>query len=206
MGGPTEVFSQSLQALQRQFSKALLDLDPALQQQLTPLAGQTIEVQCLQPQTTWHWVIEPTQIDFIAEPATNPAVVIRGSAQDLLQAAMTGNTGWPLEIQGDATVLLRLQALIKQFSPDLAGPLSALIGNEEGQRGAALVEFGVSALKDIVSAAHKEGHHAAEAFLAKRYTSEADGNALYDRLSALRLRVDRLQARLDLFTSPETKR
>jgi hypothetical protein len=48
--------------------------------------------------------------------------------------------------------------------------------------------------------AGQQTQEATEALLTKRFSTEADVDAMHQRLSTLRLRVDRLQARLDLFT------
>jgi hypothetical protein len=53
--------------------------------------------------------------------------------------------------------------------------------------------------------AGQQTHEATEALLTKRFSTEADVDAMHQRLSTLRLRVDRLQARLDLFTSAGLK-
>jgi ubiquinone biosynthesis protein UbiJ len=112
----------------------------------------------------------------------------------------TGDSGWPLEVQGDATTLLKLQALTKGFSPDLAKPLSAVMNDHDAQRLSALVELGLGTLRNFVGVAGQQTQEATEALLTKRFSTEADVDAMHQRLSTLRLRVDRLQARLDLFT------
>lgn len=205
MGDSTDLLLNALQATLSQLSATALDCDPATQQQLKPLVGQVIEIQCLRPQQTWHLVIQPTQLDFISGPATTPNVVVRGSAGDILHAMATGDSGWPLEVQGDATTLLKLKALTKGFSPDLAKPLSAVMNDHDAQRLSALVELGLGTLRNFVGAAGQQTQEATEALLTKRFSTEADVGAMHQRLSTLRLRVDRLQARLDLFTSAGLK-
>lgn len=205
MGDSTDLLLNALQTTLSQLSASALDCDPAIQQQLKPLVGQVIEIQCVQPTQTWHLVIHPTQLDFVCGQATTPNVVVRGSSRDILHALVTGDSGWPLEIQGDTAVLIKLQALVKDFSPDLAKPLATVLGDRDAQRAAALFELGLTALGNLVGAARQQTHGAAQAQLVKRYSTEPEANAMHGRLGALRLRVDRLQARLELFASAESK-
>lgn len=205
MGNSTDLLLNALQTTLSQLSASALDCDPATQQQLKPLAGQVIEIQCVEPAQTWHLIVQPTQLEFISGPATTPNIIIRGSARDILHALATGDSGWPLEVQGDATVLLKLQALIKGFSPDLAKPLSTVMNDNDAQRLTALVELGLGTVANLLGVAGQQTQDTAEALLTKRYSTESDVDAMHQRLSALRLRVDRLQARLDLFAPAELK-
>jgi ubiquinone biosynthesis protein UbiJ len=205
MGDSTDLFLNALQAMLSQLSARALNWDPKTQQQLEPLAGQVIEIQCVQPVQTWHLVIQPNQLDFVAGPAVTPNVIVIGTARALLHALVTGDSGWPLEVQGDATVLLKLQALVKGFSPDLAKPLSSVLSDNDAQRLTALFELGRDTLTNVMRAASEQAQDAAATLLTKRYSSESEADVMHQRLSALRLRVDRLQARLDLFPSAGLK-
>jgi ubiquinone biosynthesis protein UbiJ len=201
MGNSTDLFVNALQAVLSELSSRVLDCDPVTQRQLKPLAGQVIEIQCLEPTQTWHLVIQPTQIDFANGPAENPNVIVMGSAKTILHALATGDSGWPLQIQGDTAVLLNLQALVKGFSPDLAKPLSAIVSDHDAQRLTALLELGLGTLTNLVGAAREQAQDAAATLLTRHYSNESDVDSMHQRLSALRLRVDRLQARLDLFSA-----
>ena len=58
MGDSTDLLLNALQATLNQLSAAALNCDPATQQQLKPLVGQVIEIQCLRPQQTWCYLID----------------------------------------------------------------------------------------------------------------------------------------------------
>jgi len=79
------------------------------------------------------------------------------------------------------------------------------MNDNDAQRLTALVELGLGTVANLLGVAGQQTQDTAEALLTKRYSTESDVDAMHQRLSALRLRVDRLQARLDLFAPAELK-
>lgn len=198
MGDPTDLLLHSVQALLSQLSARVIELDPATEQELATLAGQVVEIQCSQPETAWHLMIEPDRIHLANGPADKPNVILKGSAQTLLHALLTRDTGWPLEIEGDTALLMKLQSLMRGFSPDLAKPAAQALGQDNAQRLTALLEMGLATASNLFGSAKQQTQDTAADLLGRRYSTTSEVHALQDRLDQLRLRVDRLQARLDL--------
>ena len=113
-----------------------------------------------------------------------------------MQTLLTGRSTDPVEIDGDATLLMQLQALTSAFSPDLVKPLAKVIGNDKAQRTAALLELGAATLSELFSSSGRQAQQKAQSYMATRYSTEPEADQLHDRIDQLRLRVDRLQAKL----------
>jgi ubiquinone biosynthesis protein UbiJ len=202
MRGGTDTFLLELRRLLTQLSEQALILDPQTAQQFKAFAGQVIEIHCQEPELTWHLVLAEDHVDFCAGPGSTPNVAISGSPQGLLQTLLTGHSTDPVEINGDATVLMQLQALTSAFNPDLVKPLANVIGNDKAQRTAAWLELGASTLSELFSSSTRQAQQKAQSYMATRYSTEPEAGQLHDRIDQLRLRVDRLQARLNLHKHP----
>ena len=146
----TDIFLIGLRRLLAQLSERALSLDPQTAQQFQALAGQVIEIHCLEPDLTWHLVLGEDHVDFHAGPSSNPNVAITGSPKGLLQTLLSGHSTDPIEVDGDATLLMQLQALASAFNPDLVRPLANVIGNDKAQRTAAWLELWRRYLKRAV--------------------------------------------------------
>ena len=198
MRGDTDTFLLGLRRLLAQLSEQALSLDPQTAQRFRAFAGQVIEIHCLEPDLTWHLVLAEDHVDFRAGPGSNPNVAITGSPKGLLQTLLSGHSTDPVEIDGDATLLMQLQALTSAFSPDLVRPLANVIGNDKAQRTAAWLELGAATLSELFSSSAQQAQQKARSHMATHYTTEPDADQLHDRIDQLRLRVDRLQARIRL--------
>ena len=195
----TDTFFLGLKHLLAQVSEQALRLDPQTTQQFRAFAGQVIEIHCLEPDLTWHLVLCEERVDLRTGPSSNPNVAISGSAKGLLQSLLTGHSTDPVEIDGDATLLMQLQSLASAFSPDLVKPLANVIGNDKAQRTAALLELGAATLSELFRGSVQQAQQKTQSHMATRYTTEPDADQLHDRIDQLRLRVDRLQARINLY-------
>jgi ubiquinone biosynthesis protein UbiJ len=168
------------------------------------LAGQVIEIHCLEPALTWHLTLQERSIKVHAGASDNPNVALTGKPMGLLQTLMTGATSETVVIDGDAAVLMALQTLAKDYSPDLAKPLDAWLGRETGQRTAALVELGMATLGELLTSTRTQAHHATQNYFNERYATQDQGEGLAGRLDQLRLRIDRLEAKLSRYQHPES--
>ena len=192
----TDTFLLGLRRLLTQLSEQALILDPQTAHQFEAFAGQIIEIHCLEPDLTWHLVLAKDHVDFRTGPGSNPNVAITGGPKGLLQTLLTGHSSDPIEIDGDATLLMQLQAVTSAFNPDLVKPLANVIGNDRAQRTAALLELGAATLSELFSSSGRQAQEKAQSYVATRYTTAPEADQLHDRIDQLRLRVDRLQARL----------
>lgn len=172
-------------------------MDPLTAENFSSLAGQEIEIHCLEPSLTWHLILRESSIEVHAGPSENPNVAVTGKPLGLLQILMTGAIAEVVMIDGDATVLMALQTLVKGYSPDLAKPLDAWLGRETGQRAAALVELAMATLGELLASTRVQAHQATEAYFTDRYTTREQSESLAGRLDRLRLRIDRLEAKVN---------
>ena len=187
----------TLQRLLNDLCERAIHLDPLTAENFSSLAGQEIEIHCLEPALTWHLSLRESSIEVHAGPSDNPNVAVTGKPLGLLQTLTTGATAEIVMIDGDATVLMALQALVKGYSPDLAKPLDAWLGRETGQRTAALVELAMATLGELLASTRVQAHQATETYFTERYTTREQSESLAGRLDRLRLHIDRLEAKVN---------
>ena len=171
-------------------------LDPTLARKMAPIAGQIIEIRCTAPTKVWHLVLGEKSIELRNGPATNPNVAIQGSAPNLVKALASGGSSTAIQIDGDETLLLELSALSKDFYPDLVTPLGSVLGAQRANKVAAALEMGLSALTNFASNLGEDIAHNASSKIADRFTSTEAFTDHLAELDALRLRVDRLSAKI----------
>ena len=171
-------------------------LDPRLARKMAPIAGQIIEIRCTAPAKVWHLVLGENSIELRNGPATNPNVAIQGSAPNLAKALASGGSSTEIQIDGDETLLLELSALIKDFYPDLVTPLGAVLGAQRANKVAAALEMGLSVFTNFASNLGEDIAHNAGSKIADRFTSTEAFTDHLAELDALRLRVDRLNAKI----------
>ena len=194
----------ALQRLLNDLSERAIHLDPVAAKNFTSLTGQVIEIHCLEPALTWHLTLQESSIEVHAGASNNPNVAVTGKPLGLLQMLMTGATSETVVIDGDAAVLMALHTLAKDYSPDPAKLLDAWLGRETGQRAAALVELGMATLGELLTSTRANAHHATQNYFSERYATQDQGKGLAGRLDQLRLRIDRLEAKLNRYQHPET--
>ena len=194
----------ALQRLLSDLSERAIHLDPVAAKNFASLAGQVIEIHCLEPALTWHLTLQESSIEVHAGASDNPNVAVTGKPMGLLQTLMTGATSETVVIDGDAAVLMALQTLAKDYSPDLAKPLDAWLGRETGQRTAALVELGMATLGELLTSTRAQAHHATQNYFNERFATQDQGEGLARRLDQLRLRIDRLEAKLNRYQHRES--
>ena len=185
-----------------QLSARAIALDPHTARELSALAGQVAEIHCLEPDLRWHLRVAGEHIHFATGPAEQPNVALTGSAKGLLQTLITGSSADGVTIDGDAILLMQLQALVKNFSPDLVRPLTNMVGKDKAQRTAALFELGAATLGSMLNAAALQTQESAKSFMTQRFATDPEVENFLTRVDQLRLRVDRLQARLTLHGGP----
>ena len=194
----------ALQRLLNDLSERAIHLDPVAAKNFTSLTGQVIEIHCLEPALTWHLTLQESSIEVHAGASNNPNVAVTGKPLGLLQMLMTGATSETVVIDGDAAVLMALHTLARDYSPDPAKLLDAWLGRETGQRAAALVELGMANLGELLTSTRANAHHATQNYFSERYAAQDQGKGLAGRLDQLRLRIDRLEAKLNRYQHPET--
>ena len=82
----------ALQRLLRDLSERAIHLDPVAAKNFASLAGQVIEIHCLEPALTWHLTLQESSIEVHPGASDNPNVAVTGKPMGLLQTLMTGAT------------------------------------------------------------------------------------------------------------------
>ena len=176
-----------------------LSLDPDIQQHLEPLEGRILQLESVAPELTFYITVLDGQLEVSGRSAAPAHVLVTGRGPEIIAwLANPGRTG-SVSVEGDASVLMGFASVIENFDPELTQPLSNLLASDAGQAVLGTAELAVSALR---SAAEGVGA-ALEQTAASRFVSKEDTTALLDVLDDLRLRIDRLAARVQEQEDPQ---
>ena len=175
-----------------------LDLDPASRARLSALEGRRLQLSTTLPgplgRRDFTLMVSGGRLRLSPHAAAEPHVIVRGSAPDLL-AWLLGGEGAErgrLDIDGDSTVLAELRAAIAAFRPELGEPLRRLVGDELTQTALGAAELALATLRSALEGVQQSMRDgAAHAFVDRRQCER-----FLDELDELRLRVDRLDARV----------
>jgi ubiquinone biosynthesis protein UbiJ len=175
--------------LSAEASRQMLRLDPETQARLKPLCGRVIEFQATEPALTWHLTIEESGIAVKPGAHTAPHAIVRGRAKDLT-TWLLGGPASSIVIDGDSAMLAEFAMICRDYVPDFATPLNALVGSEIAETLVGTAEMGLrglaSALEGIAQSMQDRAH---ESFVAQPQFED-----FLTRVDDLRLRVDRLAA------------
>ena len=173
------------------FGNAALGLDPKSQDRLVALEGRSAQIESTSPRQVLTLGVHDARITLIAEPIEAPNVIVRGHMQDLLAwfAAPRQEKASPrIEIEGDETTLLELLEVFKKASPfNTPNTPNATLQNLLGA-----AELAIAGLRSAVEGATVSIQQTA----ATQYADEVVVDGFLDGLDDLRLRVDRLAARV----------
>jgi ubiquinone biosynthesis protein UbiJ len=191
-----------------------LDLDPASRARLTALEGRQLQITVELPPSLrprdFALVVSAGRLRFLPHAPERPNVILRGSPPDLAGALFSGMAGGMvggmaggmaggergpgsrLQIDGDGSVLTELNAALRAFRPDLGSPLSRVLGAEFAQAALGTVELAIAALRSAFEGAG----HAAREGAARTFVDRPQAERFLDGLDELRLRIDRLAARV----------
>ena len=171
-----------------------LRMDPLSRARLEPLSGRCARFDIVPPgggaPRPLSLRISAAGIECSADTDHPPHVILTGTLPDIARR-LTGAGGGNVRIEGDESLLTSLAGLFGTLQPDLAAPLANLIGRELADDLVGLAEAGMAFLRSAAeSVSNTVRQDAAAAFV------DQDGfDAFLSRLDALRLRVDRLDAR-----------
>lgn len=190
-------------------NQALLG-DPELRARLQTLEGRCIEICCDIPSITWHLTITNGAIDISQGRAVAPHVSVRGTALDLarwLSPVPPWSVSTPpaqVKIEGDDTLLLEILELLRDFKPDLESPLpktleealEEMLDQTLGPDNAATLlgtaEMGLKGLQSLIEGVG----FTVEDRVAGSFVQQDQLNSLLTGIDDLRLRVDRLAAKV----------
>jgi ubiquinone biosynthesis protein UbiJ len=190
-----------------QLTNASLRLDPASADRLRTLDGRSVRLEVIMPGQTspgsFTLIINDGRIDLHALERPNPNVIARGRLEDFI--AWFASPGHPgdraarISINGDEAVLAEITSVFRRFRPALPGPLNDLLGSPLADNMLSLAEAAMAALRSAADGVGSAARHE----VASRYVSTGPMSQVLDQLDDLRLRADRLAARV---AAEETRR
>jgi ubiquinone biosynthesis protein UbiJ len=137
------------------------------------------------------------QLRVEARAARKPNAIVTGRVPDILALLADSTSSSRVMIEGDENVLTDLTELLKHFEPDLAGPMSGILGSQVADTFVGLAEAAMAALKstaESLSSVARDGTRS-------RYLVNSDLDCMLESLEDLQLRVDRLGARVRVVES-----
>ncbi len=190
-----DVFESALVELVNRATNATLELDPKAASRLAAAEGHRARLIAALPggrEQSFTLSVVGGRMAFTPHAEAEPNVVVRGSVPALLSMLAGGRSAGPVTIEGDVSVLEELAAIFKGFAPDLAEPLSKLVGETSADGILNAAEAGLALLK---SAAEATGESLRRG-VGERFATRTRVNVLLDRLEDARERSDRLAARI----------
>jgi ubiquinone biosynthesis protein UbiJ len=174
-------------------------LDPLTRARLDALAGHSIAVEVNPPGEAATLYFENRVIRLNPGIGAAPSVIVRGRATALATAFFSTSAGrGGMTIEGDELILAELRSIVRDFHPELIPPLDQLVGENTSQAITSLMEFGLATLSALGRSVSEEGNRFVRAGARLRYLGAADFETLLASIKALRVRVDRLDARTEI--------
>jgi ubiquinone biosynthesis protein UbiJ len=190
--GPAAVLADVLADL----TNTSLALDPASRARLAALEGRRVQINTtLGPlgQRVFSLTVSAGRLRFYTHPVDAPHVIVQGDPPTLL-AWLIGaeEPARRLVIEGDTTVLGELNGVLRSFRPDLGKPLTRVVGADAARTALGTAELVLAGLRSALQGA---GHGLRDG-AAQTFVDRPRMERLLDDLDDLRLRVDRLGARV----------
>lgn len=178
-----------------------LELDPTSARDLADMAGTVLAIDCSSPEIEVFAIVEETGRLHLTPYWETPASVrVRGELTDFMALATAEDPAATLinsdlEILGNTSPLLALQALVSRMQPDWEAPLVDALGDVAGHQLANLLRgifrWGQASSKSL-------RRQLSEFILEEGQLSPpaAELEHFFEQVTALGLRVDRLESRL----------
>jgi ubiquinone biosynthesis protein UbiJ len=184
------------------FVNGALSLDPIAEARMRRLDGRSFVIVSTAPEETFTVRCVGSRLLVArSEPHTwgsggdAPNVIVTGTASALV-AALTGIGTPDVTIEGDEALLDELRSIVRELEPDLARPLSPLIGAEPAAALSGFMSAGARAVRSMFAALDTEGTRWVRDTAHRRFAASAEVERFIERVTALRLAVDRLDARV----------
>lgn len=184
-----------------------LKLDPGSRPRLAELAGTCVRFDVIPPSLPSAGTPEPRSItlkvrpdglDLEAGSTAQAHVVVTGTLPDIIGSFLAARTDpshtGSLRIDGDEAQLQALADLFRALEPDVAEPLAGLVGREMADGLVGFAEAGIALLKSAAESVSSGVRQEAT----RVWVDNPAFQTLMDRFDDLRLRVDRLDARVRL--------
>jgi len=184
-----------------------LQLDPTSYPRLEAIAGTRIRFEVIPPALpgvpegdarTLLLTVHPDALDLRAGADGEAHAVVRGTLPDIARSLLgqdpDADTTAGVRVEGDGAALQAVAALFRDLEPDLAEPLSALLGRDMADNVIGAAEAGLAFLKSAAESMTAGLRQEARS----NWVDDDAFRQLMDRTEDLGLRVDRLAARVRL--------
>ncbi|MEM7078489.1 MAG: SCP2 sterol-binding domain-containing protein [Pseudomonadota bacterium] len=191
LAGLTQVLADMATAISQQ----ALASDPAMGDRLAALEGKRIAIIARPMGSEWHLSFVDATMQVSASSEQPPHVKVEGSPMTILGwlvPALGSDAMADLTITGDATILVELNNILADFKPDIGAPLESLFGSQASATLLGTAEMGLRGFQSLLQGVHA----AAQKQTADTFVNEQQMDKLLNGIDDLRLRVDRLAARL----------
>jgi ubiquinone biosynthesis protein UbiJ len=183
----------------------LLSLDAATAARLEALQGKTLAVHISQPAFVLYVGITAQGIHLSPVFEAEPDASLHGSIPALMKLLTKGTSltnlhGLNVELRGDTGFVRQLQTLLLDLDIDWEFQLSKLIGNLP----TSLISSGFNQVADFARKSGTRFQQNLQDYLAEEsplLPRARELEAFYSAITDLTLRVDRLQARLELLAN-----
>lgn len=179
-----------------------LSLDECSQQKIAGLADHVFLFECTEPSFSLYIQAQQSQLQLLSMCELPVTSHLKGSwndyqklltSDDAASELINGN----LELHGKSEPLIQLQSIIKDLDIDWEAPLVEVLGDVAGhqlatglRQGADLFKRFSQQLKQSASTYLRENSHIT--------ARETDLNEFYDDVDTIKLRTDRLEAKLTM--------
>jgi ubiquinone biosynthesis protein UbiJ len=175
------------------------DLDPLTRTRLDNLSGRSIAIDMKPLGEAVTLSFDNRAIRFEPGIGAAPSVIVRGSPAALTAAFFSSAAPrGGMTIEGDELILTELRSIVRSFHPESVPPLDELVGPQAAETITSLLELSFAAASALVRNVGEEGGRLIRAGARQRYLGADDFETLLSSIQALRLRVDRLNARTDI--------
>jgi ubiquinone biosynthesis protein UbiJ len=174
------------------------DLDPLSRARLDKLSGHRVAIDMKPLGEAVTLSFDKRAIRFEPGIAETPSVIVRGSPAALTAAFFSYAAPSGITIEGDELILTELRSIVRSFHPELVPPLDELVGPQAAETLTSLLELGFAAASALLRNVGEEGERLIRAGARQRYLGADDFETLLGSIQALRLRVDRLNARTEI--------
>jgi ubiquinone biosynthesis protein UbiJ len=174
------------------------DLDPLTRARLDKLSGHSVAIDMKPLGEAVTLSFGNRTIRFEPGVAAAPSVIVRGSPAALTAAFFGSAVPRGMSIEGDELILTELRSIARNFHPEAVPPLDDIVGPQAAETITSLLELGFAAASALVRNVGEEGGRLIRAGARQRYLGADDFETLLSSIQALRLRVDRLNARTDI--------
>ena len=177
---------------------AALRYDPATRLKLGRLANRVLAVEISAPAITLFITADDQGLCLMNHWQGEVHTRLKGSLPALLKLARNPGTSFAqsgVEVMGDTSLLVELQALLKNLDIDWEEALSQLLGDVLGHQSAQVIRSGLGYTRERSS----EARRLLSEFLTEEVRSlpsKLELEDFYQQVDELRLRLDRLEARI----------